>query len=179
MALNDSTYLVDAFEDGSCVMCVSSVCDALYVPLGIQSQRTKGFDFGPDDETPIDLGEEQRLDPIAVTSAHEQFGSRIIQTQCKLAAQVAEEGYAVDLIQRGDNLTVTLPLERPSGVFGQLLPSFIVLIEFSVHDSVDMAIWGVERLLAVWAQIVDGETDVTQCCNKFSAEASVATCWLP
>lgn len=84
---------------------------------------------------------------------------------------MAEEGYPVDLVQSDDNLTVTSPFERPSSIFGQLLPTFVILIEFSVHNSVDLAVWRVERLLAVRAQVVDCETNVTQCCDSLSAEA--------
>jgi hypothetical protein len=169
---------MDAFEDRSCVMCVSSVCDALYVPLGIQSYGTKGFDFSPDNEASINLGKDKRLYPVAVPSTYKQFGPRIIKTKCELAAQVAKKGYAVDLVQCDDDLAVTLSLERPAGLFSQLLSISVILIEFSVHDGMYVAIRGMERLLAVRAQVVDGETDVTQCCISLSARAWGATSWL-
>ena len=85
---------------------------------------------------------------------------------------MAEEGYAVNLVQRDDNLTVTLSLEGPASIFGKLLSSFVVLVEFPVHDCVDLAIRGMEGLLAVRAQVINSETDVTQCCNLLSAEAT-------
>lgn len=88
---------------------------------------------------------------------------------------MAKKGYAVNLVQSDDNLAITLSLEGPSGLFSQLLPIFVVLIEFSVHDGMYVAIWGLERLLAVRAQVVDGETDVTQCCSSLSAKAWGAT----
>lgn len=54
MVVDGLAYLVHASEDRPRVMCITFVGKALYVPLRIQPQRSKGFDLSPDDETTVD-----------------------------------------------------------------------------------------------------------------------------
>jgi len=91
MVVRRQAYLLHAFEDGSLIMCITFVGDALYIPLRLQTKRNKRLDFSPNDKTAVDFGEEQWLDPITIASADEHPGPRIIQTQCKFATQVAQE----------------------------------------------------------------------------------------
>ena len=86
------------------------------------------------------LGIEQWLDTISISSGEECLGSRVVQTESELAAQVLEERSAMELVQCDDNFAIALTLEDIAGVFLELLASGIGLVQLAVHDGVNVSI---------------------------------------
>lgn len=74
-----------------------------------------------------------------------------------------EERSAMELVECDDNLAIALALEYVPGVFLELLASGIGLVQLAVHNGVNVSIRRMKGLLAIGAQVVDSEADVTQC----------------
>lgn len=134
--------------------------DALHVPFRTPTERDKSFGLSSHEQVAIDLRPEQWLDPVPVASRKEKLFARIVKAESKFATQMLQEASAVLLVQSKDNLAVTSTLELRTGLFGKLLPDVVGTVKLAVHDRVDVAIGGVKWLLAIRAQIVNGEADV-------------------
>lgn len=68
------------------------------------------------------------------------------------------------LVEGDDNLAVAAALELVPSLLDQVLADGFVVVELAVYDGVNDAVGRVEGLGAVGAEVVDRQTDVTQCC---------------
>lgn len=63
-------------------------------------------------------------------------------------------------VQCNDNLTIAVAFEL---VFsGELVTIFLVTVEFTVDNGMNIILRVMERLIAIWAEVDDGESDVTK-----------------
>jgi hypothetical protein len=80
------------------------------------------------------------------------------------------------LVQGNDNLTVAVAFEP---VFSRkLLTIFLVIIELAVDHGMDIILGVMEGLVAIWAKVDDGESDVAKCCtlSVCDSEETVIDC---
>jgi hypothetical protein len=81
------TDLVDAFEDGTVVVKVAHLDDALDVPLGAPSEGGEGLDLAGEEEAAVAEGVVEGLDTEAVAGGEEQVSARVVEDERELAAE--------------------------------------------------------------------------------------------
>lgn len=84
-------YFSDTLEDGASIVVPSCLFQARDIPLGLPAQREKGLGFCSNQQLVVNKSVEQGLDSIAVSRSDEKLSACIVDAECKLSAQLAEE----------------------------------------------------------------------------------------
>jgi len=157
---------LDALEHGPLITSPPGVHEAPDIPLRLPAQRQKRLGLGGDQQPPVHDGPEQRLHPVAVPRGDKQLAPLIVQHEGELAAQVTEEGQAVVLVERDDDLTVAAALERVRRLLEQVGADAVIVVQFAIDHGVHRTGRVVEGLGAVGAQVVDRQADVAESCEE-------------
>lgn len=139
--------------------------DRFDVPLRFPSEGRKGLHLCGNEQPSIDDGIIKRFDPIPVPCSYEPSMFRIVQTDGKLSAKVREERETEMFVERDGDLGIALGCEFVTFEL-EILTDFFVVVELAVHDCVDVVVLVVQPLTAIWAQVDDGKTDVTERCKQ-------------
>ena len=92
---------------------------------------------------------EERLDAVAISGRDEEMACLIIQAQGEFTAKLVKEGDSVVLVECNDDLTIAATRELVPKVLLQPFAYPIVVIQFTIHHSMDLVVRGMERLATI------------------------------
>lgn len=144
------SHFSDIFEQCTIVEVPATFDETPDVPFRLPSQRKERFRFSGDQKPARLRSVKERLDTVSVPGSNEQLLLLVIETESELTPQMLKHVKAISLVQRNHDLRVALARELIADLSGKMGLDIVKAVQFSVDDSMELAIRAMKRLMATW-----------------------------
>jgi len=156
-------YRSHVFEDGARASLKAAADNGCHCPFWLPTKGQECLHLCSYRDLSVDYSPKEWFDSISIASGYEDVAVGVVQAEREFTSEMREKCKTVALIEGKYELAVAGTSELVVQLGNHLETKAVIVIDLSVNDCMNSLLVIVKRLIARRAQVIDLQTNMTQC----------------